>query len=199
MGIVLKRRLRELQFAVPFHIDLFIGVDQDIGDGGVLHKGFQRTQPHHLILDLLKESLPLAEVERDTVLIFDQNPLDQFSNLLPERGFIERIDQGEIDHIQEAIVNPGFQFIVFFGDEEAIQFAIRRQGSPVSEGDRFARSIHFSHGGNSLSTFSYLKNLLQKGMLFSFGSPPPSRKTEARDFKFLLTSAAGATAERVFP
>jgi hypothetical protein len=150
-------------------------------------------------LDLLKESLPLAEVERDTVLIFDQNPLDQFSNLLPERGFIERIDQGEIDHIQEAIVNPGFQFIVFFGDEEAIQFAIRRQGSPVSEGYRFARSIHFSHGGNSLSTFSYLKNLLQKGMLFSFSSPWPSRKTEARDFKFLLTSAVGATAERVFP
>src|SRR4030067_1378590 len=97
MGIILKSCFGEFEFSESFYINLFMGIYQNIADRGILQEGFQGPKSHDLVLDFFEQPLPLIVIERDAILILHQDSLDQPPDLLPEHGFVKRVDERQID------------------------------------------------------------------------------------------------------
>jgi hypothetical protein len=69
MRLVLEAHAGRLEHAVPFDIDAFVAVDENIVDALVLEQRLERAQPRHLVEDFRNEVVELLGVERQ--------PLDQ--------------------------------------------------------------------------------------------------------------------------
>ncbi|OPY05246.1 MAG: hypothetical protein A4E66_02467 [Syntrophus sp. PtaB.Bin001] len=111
MRIVLEAGIRELQLAEAFHIDMIVGVNEDISYGRIVHEGFDRAETQHFILNFLTEPCLFFRIHGDGGLLFRQNSFDNSSDFLPQCLRVKLIDQGKIKKLDKPIMDPGFQFI----------------------------------------------------------------------------------------
>ncbi len=116
--VVLEARPRELDLPVALHVDVPVGVDQDVRNGRVVHEGLDGPQAEDLVEDLLVELLALLVVHRRRGQLFRENPVREPPDLLLEEVLVQRVDQGEVQHVHQTVVDLAFQLVVLVGDEE---------------------------------------------------------------------------------
>ena len=63
VGVVFETGFRLDQLPETFQVDIFVGIDQDIGNSRVLHERFQGAQTHDLVLDLFIQPIPFIHVQ----------------------------------------------------------------------------------------------------------------------------------------
>ena len=73
VGVVLEPDIGRFQFAEPLHINLPVGVDQDVRYGGVLEEGFEGAKAQDLIEDFGVQFFFFGCVERNDLEIFPQD------------------------------------------------------------------------------------------------------------------------------
>ena len=104
------------------HVDMAVGVDQDVGDRGIVHEGLDRPQAEDLVEDLLLELLALFEVERRRRRLFGKDPLGEPADLLLEKLPVQRIDEREVQHVHQPVVYLALELAVLIGDHEDHRF-----------------------------------------------------------------------------
>ena len=104
VGIILEPDVGELQLSEPLHVDLFVGVDQDIRNGGVLQKGLQGPEAQDLIQDLSKKPLLFDRIQRQCMEILAENPIYNSLQFGLEDARVHPVENGKIELIQQAIV-----------------------------------------------------------------------------------------------
>ena len=118
MSIVLETQTGGLELARPFHINLVVAVDQNIGDGGVLEQGFQRAQAEDFIQNLARKTLPLGETEGHGLAVH-RVPDEQ------QNFFARRVAGGapqflQVEAVQDLAVQIGLDLLVL-GSLEGLQ------------------------------------------------------------------------------
>jgi len=158
--VILEARPRELDLPVALHVDVAVRIDQDVRDGGVVHEGLDGPQAEDLVVDLLVELLPLLVVERGLRLL-GEDPLREPADLLLEDLPVEGVDEREVQHVHQTVVDLALELVVLVGDEEHHRFLFgdghRLVLSLFSPSARFpnagcrlfvAASRHCEEGGN---------------------------------------------------
>jgi hypothetical protein len=107
--VVLEHDFGALQPSVALDVHLLIGVDQDVGNFGVLDQRFQWAEAKDLVQHLHHNRVALLEVERDRFLGDEvlHDPADRLGDLLP----VEPIQVREIQPLQQLPVNPAFDLL----------------------------------------------------------------------------------------
>ena len=91
----LKRTPQRLEQAAALHIDAFVAVDQDIGDGRVLEQRLERAEAGHLVENLGDEVVELLLVERQPL---DQDVLrDELLDVRAHLVFRQLLQRRQID------------------------------------------------------------------------------------------------------
>src|ERR1700676_5063068 len=95
MDVVAKLNIRQFQEAATLDVHPTVTVDQNIRDGRVRQKGFQRPEPKYFVEDFLTEALPFLEVHGGR---FPNNQL--FQNLFHFSSDFFAVNFGELVEIQ---------------------------------------------------------------------------------------------------
>ena len=98
-----KVTLRQFQLAPPLHVDLVVGVDQDVRHRRVGHQQLQRAEAQHLVLDVADQRAPLGIVDGRLFLL--QQALDHRRDLLAQLLGRERLQRGEVELVQQLQVD----------------------------------------------------------------------------------------------
>ena len=88
---------------------LLVGVDQDVGDLGVLHQRLERAQAEDLVQHLADQRFPLLEVERDRLLgdeVVD-HLADRLDDLLP----LELVEVRQVEPLDQPPVDPALDLL----------------------------------------------------------------------------------------
>ncbi len=120
--VILEARPGELDLPEALHVDMAVAVDQDVRDRRVVHERLDRPQSEDLVEDLLVELLALLVVERRRERLLGEDPVRESPDLLLEQMLVQGIDEGEVQHVHETIVDLAFQLVVFVRDQEHHRF-----------------------------------------------------------------------------
>jgi hypothetical protein len=114
--VVFKSGFRGIELAETLDIYLSIIIDQNIGDGRVLQKRFERPQAEHLVLDFGEKQLPFILIERYAPFVLEEHLLYEPSYLRLEHIRIECVQQRQVHKVQQAVVYPGLEFVILIRD-----------------------------------------------------------------------------------
>src|SRR3984885_3850852 len=115
MRLVLEAHAGRFQHAMPFDIDAFVAVDQDVVNGGVLEQRFERAQARHLVENFRDEIVELLGVEREP---FDQHVLrHQLLDVGAHFLFRQLFQRGEIDLLDQPAMQADFGVEQLFGQQ----------------------------------------------------------------------------------
>ena len=115
MRLILEARAGELETAGALDIDLPVRIDEDVVDGIVLEQGFDRSEPHHLVQDVIDELRQFLRIENDAFVghMLGHEVMDLRAQFL--LGHL--VDGREIDLIDQPAMNSelGRQQPAFLG------------------------------------------------------------------------------------
>ena len=110
MGIVAEDDAGGLELAVPLDVDLLRSVDEDIGDGWVLHQGLDRPESEGLVFDLDDKVITLFAAQR--CLVEGEHVLDDPANLLLDDFARESIELCEVEPVDQLAVDTSLELVV---------------------------------------------------------------------------------------
>jgi len=119
--VVLEAGPRELDLPVALHVDVAVGVHEDVRYRRVVHEGLDGPQPEDLVKDLLVELLALLVVERRLRLL-GEDSLREPADLLLEELPVEGVDERKVQHVHQAVVDLALELVVLVGDQEHHRF-----------------------------------------------------------------------------
>ena len=112
VAFVLEGDVGQGQLAVAFDEDALGAVDQNIVDGFVFQQGFQRTQTHHLVKEVLVQGGAVFLVQRDRHFV--QRFGDDGGDFDLEVAFGGAFKGGEVKVFQKALVQFDLQLAELF-------------------------------------------------------------------------------------
>ena len=99
MALILEPHQSRLENARALDIDVFVAVDQNVVDGGILQQRFERAEPGHLVEDLGDEVAEFLRVERQP---FGEDILrDQFLHVRAQGFFRQLFERRQIDVFEQ--------------------------------------------------------------------------------------------------
>ena len=126
MLLVLEAHAAGLQQAAALHIDAFMTVDQNIGDGLVLEQRLERTETRHLVEDLGDEVVELLLIERQPL---DQDVLrHQLLDMRPHLVFRQLLQRREVDLLDQPAMQPHLGVEQLVGEERVRRLRGRFRG-----------------------------------------------------------------------
>ena len=105
--IALKSNAGLDELAVTLDVDVFVGVDQDVGNRWILQQRLKRPQPKHLVQNFLGETVSFRQAYRQMILTKEplQNRLHLAAQFLTALG----LDGIHVEHAQEFLMDAGLQ------------------------------------------------------------------------------------------
>ncbi len=112
MPLVFEDDVGRLETAVPFHVDLVVAVDQDVGDQRIVQQHLERAEPEELVQDIVDDVLALVEAERGPFTLALQHAGDQRADLR-FRVFPSHTSQPiEVQPVQQFLMDAALQVLV---------------------------------------------------------------------------------------
>jgi hypothetical protein len=110
MLVVLEGRVEPFELAAPLHVDLLIGVHQDVAHRRVAEQRLQRPEAEDLVDYVAEDGVPLAHAERGALL---RNQVEQQR---PDLGLrprpLRRRERFEVQAVEQLPVNVRFELDV---------------------------------------------------------------------------------------
>src|SRR4030095_12585798 len=110
MGCVSEGDARALEVAVSLAVNFARSVDEDVGDGRILHERLDRAEPEGLVLALDDEIVTLFPTQGG--LVERKHVLDDPADLLLDELARKRIELGEIEALDELAVDTSLELVV---------------------------------------------------------------------------------------
>ena len=110
VAVILKRNVGQLQLALSLHVDLFVGVDQDVAHGRVLQQRLERTEAEDLVEHLVADLLALDRTEQRRLFVNQRHqrvPHFRTHLLVFDRG-----QRFEVDLVEQTPVELELQLLV---------------------------------------------------------------------------------------
>ena len=131
MLLVLEAHAAGLEQAAALHIDAFVAVDQDIGDGRVLEQRLERPEAGHLVEDFGDEVVELLLVEREPL---DQDVLrDQLLDVRAHLVFRQLLQRREIDLLDQPAMQAHLGVEQLVGQQRIGRLQRPGSGAPAPE------------------------------------------------------------------
>jgi hypothetical protein len=109
--IVAERHVGQLEQTLALDVNLFVRVDQNVGDRGVLQQRFERSQAEHFVQHFIADLLLLKRAQQRGLGI------DQRDQRLPDFAAHALVVDGrqrlQIDLVDQLAVQGELQFLVF--------------------------------------------------------------------------------------
>ena len=142
MRLVLEAHARRLQHALPFDVDAFVPVDENVVDGRVLEQRLERTEAGHLVENFRDEVVELLGVERQPL---DEHVLrHELLNVIADFLFGQLFQRRQIDLLDEPAMQAHLGVEQLVGQE---RIGRERRAGPAREELRGDRPRHFLQHG----------------------------------------------------
>ena len=107
--VVLEAHVGRLELAVALDVHLFVGVDENVRDLGILPQRLERPEPEDLVHHLCQQPLPLLEVERCVLLgeEFLHDLADPGDDLFP----LEAVEVRQVQALDQLAVDPSLNLL----------------------------------------------------------------------------------------
>ena len=118
VGVVFEAQAGGLELAGPFHVDLVVAVDQNVGDGRILEQRLQRAQAEDLVQNFAGQALAFGEAERHGLAV-DRVP-DQQQNFFARRVAGSAAQFLQVEAVEDLAMQVGLDLLVL-GSLEGLQ------------------------------------------------------------------------------
>src|SRR6476620_2268312 len=100
----------QLQLPAPFHINLSVCIDQDVGYAWIRQQGFKRPQAEYFILDITDDTLALCLI--DWNVVFNQQPFHQVLDFDQQTFRWHTFHHRQIHPVEQLLMYARLQFLI---------------------------------------------------------------------------------------
>ena len=118
MGVVFKAQSGWFKLAGPFHVDLVVAINQDVGNGRVFEQRLERAEAKDFIQNFTGQAFALSETQRDGFAV--HGVPDQQQNFFASSVAGSASQFLQIEAIEDLAMKIGLNLLVL-GSFESLQ------------------------------------------------------------------------------
>ena len=110
MLVIFEGQAGDFEFAGALDVDAVEAVDEDVGDGGILEQGLERTEAEDFVENFAGEALAFGEAERNGFAV--DGVADEDENFLAGGVAGGAAEFFEVETVEDLAMQVGFDLLV---------------------------------------------------------------------------------------